>query len=111
LTTPTPILPPPKHLAPKDLTTRSALEGERKRVTVMFADTANFMGSSEKLGLEQVHQIMDGCFKLLMDEIHRYEGSINQVTGDGVMALFVPRWHTVTMPGGPARRPFASSGR
>jgi class 3 adenylate cyclase len=79
----------PKHLALKILTNRSAIEGERKRVTVLFADTANFMGLSEKLDPEQVHQIMDGCFKILMDEIHKHEGTINQFTGDGVMALFV----------------------
>ncbi|MEJ2639295.1 MAG: hypothetical protein P8010_06945 [Desulfosarcinaceae bacterium] len=45
------------------------------------------MGLSEKLGPEQAHQIMDGCFKILMDEIHRHEGTINQFPGDGVMAL------------------------
>jgi class 3 adenylate cyclase len=54
----------------------------------MFADTANFMGFSKKRDPEQVHEIMDGCFKILMDEVHRHEGTINQFTGDGVMALF-----------------------
>ncbi|RPH48788.1 MAG: guanylate cyclase [Desulfobacteraceae bacterium] len=78
----------PKHLAEKILTTRSAIEGERKIVTVMFADVAEFTSLSEKLDPEDVHGIMDGCFKILMDEIHRYEGTINQFTGDGVMALF-----------------------
>jgi class 3 adenylate cyclase len=78
----------PKHLADKILTTRSAIEGERKIVTVMFADVAGFSSISEKLDPEDVHAVMDGCFKILMDEIHRYEGTINQFTGDGVMALF-----------------------
>ena len=78
----------PKHLADKILTTRSSIEGERKLVTVLFADVANYTSISEKLDPEEVHQIMDGCFKILMDEIHRYEGTINQFTGDGVMALF-----------------------
>jgi len=78
----------PKHLADKILTTRRAIEGERKLVTVMFADVADFTRLSEKLDPEEVHQIMDGCFEILMDEIHRYEGTINQFTGDGVMALF-----------------------
>ena len=78
----------PKHLADKILTHRSAIEGERKLVTVLFADVANFTAMSEKLDPEEVHQIMDGCFKILMDEIHRCEGTINQFTGDGVMALF-----------------------
>jgi class 3 adenylate cyclase/tetratricopeptide (TPR) repeat protein len=78
----------PRFLADKILTTRSALEGERKQVTVLFADVAGFTSISEKLDPEQVHQVMDGCFKILMDEIHRHEGTINQFTGDGVMALF-----------------------
>jgi class 3 adenylate cyclase/tetratricopeptide (TPR) repeat protein len=78
----------PKHLTEKILNTRSSIEGERKLVTVLFADVANYTSMSEKLDPEEVHQIMDGCFKILMDEIHRYEGTINQFTGDGVMALF-----------------------
>jgi class 3 adenylate cyclase/tetratricopeptide (TPR) repeat protein len=78
----------PKHLAEKILTTRSSIEGERKLVTVLFADVSDFTGLSEKLDPEEVHQIMDGCFHILMEEIHRYEGTINQFTGDGVMALF-----------------------
>jgi class 3 adenylate cyclase/tetratricopeptide (TPR) repeat protein/ribosomal protein L40E len=78
----------PKHLADKILTTRSSIEGERKLVTVLFADVANFTSISENLDPEEIHRIMDGCFKILMEEIHRYEGTINQFTGDGVMALF-----------------------
>jgi class 3 adenylate cyclase/tetratricopeptide (TPR) repeat protein len=78
----------PKFLAEKILTTRSSIEGERKLVTVLFADVADYTSISEKLDPEEVHQVMDGCFKILMDEIHRYEGTINQFTGDGVMALF-----------------------
>ena len=78
----------PKYLADKILTTRSSIEGERKLVTVLFADVANYTSLAEKLDPEEVHQIMDGCFKILMDEIHRYEGTINQFTGDGVIALF-----------------------
>jgi class 3 adenylate cyclase len=78
----------PKFLADKILTTRSSIEGERKLVTVLFADVANYTSMAEKLDPEEVHQIMDGCFKILMDEIHKFEGTINQFTGDGVMALF-----------------------
>jgi class 3 adenylate cyclase/tetratricopeptide (TPR) repeat protein len=78
----------PKFLVEKILTTRSSIEGERKVVTVFFADVANYTSLAERLDPEEVHQIMDGCFKILMDEIHRYEGTINQFTGDGVMALF-----------------------
>ena len=78
----------PKHLTDRILTNRSSIEGERKLVTVLFADVANYTSMSEKLDPEEVHQIMDGCFKILMDKIHKYEGTINQFTGDGVMALF-----------------------
>ena len=78
----------PKFLADKILTARSSVEGERKLVTVFFADVASYTSISEKLDPEEVHQIMDGCFKILMDEIHKFEGTINQFTGDGVMALF-----------------------
>ncbi|MEE9611959.1 MAG: adenylate/guanylate cyclase domain-containing protein, partial [Desulfatiglandales bacterium] len=78
----------PKFLANKILTTRSSIEGERKLVTVLFADVANYTSISEKLDPEEIHQIMDGCFKILMDVIHKYEGNINQFTGDGIMSLF-----------------------
>ena len=78
----------PKHLAEKILTTRSTMEGERKLVTVLFADVAGYTSLSEKLDPEDVHKIMEGCLQLMMNEIHKYEGTINQFTGDGVMALF-----------------------
>jgi class 3 adenylate cyclase len=60
------------------------MEGERKLVTVLFADVANYTSMSEKLDPEEVHQIVDGCFRILMDEIHKYEGTVTQFTGDGV---------------------------
>ena len=78
----------PKHLAEKILTSRSALEGERKQVTVLFADVAGFSTLSARLDPEDVHTIMDGCFEILTQQVHRYEGTINQYTGDGIMALF-----------------------
>ncbi len=78
----------PKYLAEKILKTRSSIEGERKIVTVFFADVANFTSLAEKLDPEDVHNIMDGAFQILMENIHRFEGTINQFTGDGVMALF-----------------------
>ncbi len=78
----------PKFLVDKILTSRSAIEGERKLVTVLFADVAGFTPMSEKLDPEDVHEIMDGCFRILMDEIHRYEGTVNEFRGDGLMALF-----------------------
>ncbi|MFC1823206.1 adenylate/guanylate cyclase domain-containing protein [Thermodesulfobacteriota bacterium] len=78
----------PKFLVEKILAHKSAIEGERKQVTVFFADVAGFTSFSEKLDPEQVHQIMDGAFRIMMNEIHESEGTINQFTGDGVMALF-----------------------
>ena len=62
----------PKFLIEKILTTKSAIEGEHKFVTVLFADVAGFTSMSEKLNPEQVHQVMDGCFKVLMEQIHQY---------------------------------------
>jgi len=78
----------PKHLADKILSTRSAIEGERKQVTVLFADVSGFTSISEKLDPEEVHALMNRCLEFLMDEIHRYEGTITQFTGDAIMALF-----------------------
>jgi hypothetical protein len=78
----------PKHLAEKILTSRRALEGERRQVTVLFADVAGFTTLAEQLDPEEVHQIIDGCFERITAEVHRFEGTINQYTGDGVMALF-----------------------
>jgi len=78
----------PKHLIDKVLTSRSAIEGERKVVTVMFADVAGFTSMGEKLDPEDLHLIMNNCFRVLMDEVHKYEGTINEFRGDGVMALF-----------------------
>jgi class 3 adenylate cyclase len=65
----------PKLLAEKILTTRSAMAGERKRVTVRFADIAGFTSMSEILDPDQIHQIMDGCFNILIDEIREYKGT------------------------------------
>ncbi len=78
----------PRHLADKILKSRSALEGERRQVTVLFADLAGFTSLAEKLDPEQVHGIIDRCFELITAEVHRFDGTINQYTGDGVMALF-----------------------
>jgi class 3 adenylate cyclase/tetratricopeptide (TPR) repeat protein len=78
----------PKHLAEKILKSRSAIEGERRQVTVLFADLAGFTALAEKLDPEEVHRIIERCFELMTAEVHRFEGTINQYTGDGVMALF-----------------------
>src|SRR5437867_1162491 len=78
----------PRHLADKILTTRDALEGERKQVSVLFADLVDSMRLAEGLDSEDWHRILDHVFEILTAEVHRFEGTINQFTGDGVMALF-----------------------
>src|SRR5205814_2685388 len=78
----------PKHLAEKILTSKGAIEGERKTVTVMFSDVSGFTAMSERLDPEEVHAIMDRAFEVILSAVHRYEGTVNQFLGDGVMALF-----------------------
>src|SRR5262245_29744858 len=78
----------PKHLAEKILTSRSALEGERKQVTVLFADVKGSMDLAEQVDPEEWHKILDRFFAILSEGVHRFEGTINQYTGDGIMALF-----------------------
>jgi len=78
----------PQFLRNKILKTRRSIEGELKMVTVLFADVVNSTAFTESLKADDIHQIMDGAFKILMNEIHKYEGNINQFTGDGIMALF-----------------------
>ena len=78
----------PKHLAEKILNSRSALEGERKQVTVLFADVKGSMELAEQVDPEEWHKIIDRFFQILADGVHRFEGTVNQYTGDGIMALF-----------------------
>jgi class 3 adenylate cyclase/tetratricopeptide (TPR) repeat protein len=78
----------PKHLADKILTAGSALQGERKQVTVLFVDVSGFTSLSERLDPEDVHRLMSRAFDLMLAEVHRYEGTVNQFLGDGIMALF-----------------------
>jgi class 3 adenylate cyclase/tetratricopeptide (TPR) repeat protein len=78
----------PKHLAETILTSRSALEGERKQVTVLFADVKGSMDLAEQVDPEEWHKVMDQFFAILSDGVHRFDGTINQFTGDGIMALF-----------------------
>src|SRR5262250_3542274 len=86
--TPSPEAYTPKHLAEKILTSKSALEGERKQVTVLFVDVSGFTALSERLDPEIVHGLMTRAFDLMLTEIHQYEGTVNQFLGDGIMALF-----------------------
>ena len=78
----------PKHLAQKILASKSALEGERKQVTVLFCDLVDSSRLAERLDPESMHEIMDGALRLMAEAVHRYEGTVNQFLGDGLMALF-----------------------
>jgi predicted ATPase/class 3 adenylate cyclase len=78
----------PRHLAARILRERGALTGERKQVTVLFADVSGFSSLSERLDPEDVHALINRAFELMLAEIHAYEGTVNQFLGDGLMALF-----------------------
>jgi class 3 adenylate cyclase len=78
----------PQHLTEKILTSRSALEGERKQVTVCFADIKDSTELIKDLDPEAAQQILDPAIHIMMEAVHRFEGTVNQVLGDGVMALF-----------------------
>ena len=78
----------PKHLAERILTSKSALEGERKQVTVLFADLKGSMELLADRDPEEARKILDPVLELMMEAVHRYEGTVNQVMGDGIMALF-----------------------
>ena len=78
----------PKHLAEKILTSKSALEGERKQVTVLFADLKGSMELLADRDPEEARKILDPVLNHMMEAVHRYEGTVNQVMGDGIMALF-----------------------
>ena len=86
--TPAPLGYTPAYLAEKILTSRRALEGERKQVTVLFADLKDSTRLIEGLDPEAARQLLDPALHLMMDAVHRYEGTVNQVLGDGIMALF-----------------------
>src|SRR5213083_116582 len=78
----------PKHLVEKFLASRTALEGERKQVTVLFADVKGSMDLAEQIDPEMFHQVMERVAALLAEGVHRFEGTVTQFTGDGLMALF-----------------------
>jgi class 3 adenylate cyclase/tetratricopeptide (TPR) repeat protein len=78
----------PRHLAEKILHNKDALEGERKHVTVLFADLVDSTPMAERIDPEEMHQLMDQCFSHILEQVHLYEGTVNQFLGDGVLALF-----------------------
>ena len=96
----------PKHLAEKILTSRSALEGERKQVTVLFADLKSSMELLADRDPEEARELLDAVLERMMAAVHRYEGTVNQVMGDGIMALFGAPIAQKIMPCAPAMRPW-----
>jgi len=78
----------PKGLTEKILSQRDRIEGERKQVTVMFCDMEGFTQLTERLGPEEAYGIMDQVYEILIHKVHDYEGTVNEMTGDGIMALF-----------------------
>src|SRR5213078_1950955 len=76
------------HLAERILSSRAGLEGERKNVTVLFADVKSSTELAEQLDPEDWHTILDRFFEILTEGVHRFDGTVNQYTGDGIMALF-----------------------
>src|SRR3989454_850241 len=91
----------PRHLAERILTSRAALEGERKQVTVLFVDMKGSMELLAERDPEEARKLLDPVVERMMDAVHRYEGTVNQVMGDGIMALF----------GCPSPKPHPPSGR
>lgn len=84
----TPTIYTPQHLTEKILTTRASIEGERKLVTALFADVQGSTELLADLDADQARQLLDPVLNRMMDAVHRYEGTVNQVMGDGMMALF-----------------------
>src|SRR2546421_3481039 len=78
----------PPYLAEQILTSKSALEGERKQVTVLFADLKGSMELLADRDPEEARQLLDPVLERMIEAVHRYEGMVNQVMGDGIMALF-----------------------
>jgi class 3 adenylate cyclase/tetratricopeptide (TPR) repeat protein len=78
----------PEGLTEKILSQRDRIEGERKQVTVMFCDMEGFTPLVEKLGAEEAYLTMDRVYEMLIHKVHDYEGTVNEMTGDGIMALF-----------------------
>jgi class 3 adenylate cyclase len=78
----------PRRLAEKILTSRASLEGERKMVTVLFADVKGSMELLTDRDPEEARKVLDPVLEHMMEAVHRYEGTVSQVMGDGIMALF-----------------------
>jgi len=78
----------PKGIAEKILSQKNKIEGERKQVTVMFCDMEGFTPFADKFGPEETYAVMDQVYEILIHKVHDYDGTVNEMTGDGIMALF-----------------------
>jgi len=78
----------PKGVTEKVLSQRDRIEGEQKNVTVMFCDMEGFTAFSDKLSPEDAYSLMDQVYEILIHKVHDYGGTVNEMTGDGIMALF-----------------------
>ena len=78
----------PRGLAEKILAQRDKIEGERKQVTVLFCDMKGFTPLSEKLGPDTMYDVMEQVYEIMMRQVHDFGGTVNEMTGDGIMALF-----------------------
>jgi class 3 adenylate cyclase len=78
----------PKGLTEKILGQKQRIEGERRQVTVMFCDMEGFTSLTERLGPEEAYGVMDRVCEILIHKVHDYEGTVNEMTGDGIMVLF-----------------------
>jgi len=78
----------PQGITEKILSQKDNIEGERKHVTVMFCDLEGFTPIVESLGSEEAYNMMDQIYEILIHKVHEYEGTVNEMTGDGVMALY-----------------------
>src|SRR4029077_6826802 len=78
----------PKHLAERIINSKAALAGERKQATVLFADLKGSMELLSDRGPEEARKLLDPVLERMIEAVHRYEGTVNQVMGDGIMALF-----------------------
>ena len=101
----------PKGITEKILSQRDRIEGERKQVTVLFCDMKGYTPLAEKLSPEEVYGIMDQVYEILIQKVHDYDGTVNEMTGDGIMALFGAPIALEDAPQRAIRAPWPSTGR
>ena len=101
----------PTGLAEKILAQRDRIEGEKRQVTVLFCDLAGYTPLTEKLGPEEAYALMDRVYEILIHKVHDFEGTVNEMTGDGILGLFGAPIALEDAPSGPSARPWPSTGK